>query len=140
MSQGGTDSIILAVKAHRDFWRDNFQIFEPEIVASVSAHPALDKACDLLNIRLVKVKMVPETMEIDMAAVKAAIGPNTIMLYGSAPSYPYGVIDNISGLSKLAVRYNIGLHVDCCLGGFVLPFAKKVGYKIPGTPITLLSC
>jgi glutamate/tyrosine decarboxylase-like PLP-dependent enzyme len=130
-SSGGTDSIILAVKAHRDYWRDNFQIHEPEIIASVSAHPALDKACDILNIRLVKVAMKPSTMEIDLDAVRAAIGPNTIMMYGSAPSYPYGTIDPISGLSRLAKKYNIGLHVDCCLGGFVLPFAKKRGYDIP---------
>ncbi len=121
----------MAVKAHRDYSRDNFQIFEPEIVASVSAHPALDKACDMLGIRLVKVAMKP-TMEIDLDAVRSAIGPNTIMMYGSAPSYPYGTIDPISELSKLEKKYNIGLHVDCCLGGFVLPFAKKMGYNIPG--------
>ena len=60
-----------------------------------------------------------------------AIGPNTIMLYASAPSYPHGAIDPISEMSKIAVQYNIGLHVDCCLGGFVLPFAKKMGYSIP---------
>lgn len=71
-------------------------------------------------------------MRIDLHAVRRAVGPNTIMLYGSAPSYPYGVIDDIRGLSSIATQYNIGLHVDCCLGGFVLPFAKKMGYSIPG--------
>lgn len=126
------------MKAHRDYWRDNFQIFEPEIVASVSAHPALDKACDMLGIRLVKVAMNLSTMEIDLNALRAAIGPNTIMLYGSAPSYPYGTIDPISELSKIATKYNIGLHVDCCLGGFVLPFAKQLGYNIPGKCVSVI--
>jgi sphinganine-1-phosphate aldolase len=86
----------------------------------------------MLGIRLVKVAMKLSTMEVDLDAVRSAIGPNTIMLYGSAPSYPYGTIDPISELSKIAKKYNIGLHVDCCLGGFVLPFAKQLGYDIPG--------
>ena len=61
-----------------------------------------------------------------------AIGPNTILIYASAPNYPQGVIDNVKEMSKIALKYKIGLHVDCCLGGFVLSFAKKLGYKIPG--------
>jgi sphinganine-1-phosphate aldolase len=64
--------------------------------------------------------------------VERAIGPDTILLYGSAPSFPHGAIDPIRELGRLAVRYRCGLHVDCCLGGFVLPFAKKLGYSIPG--------
>lgn len=138
-SSGGTESIILAVKAHRDYWRDNFDIHAPEIIASVSAHPALEKGCDLMNIKLVKIDMDPVTMKIDMNAVRRAIGPNTIMLYASSPSYPYGVMDPIREMSKLAKWYNIGLHVDCCLGGFVLPFAKKAGYPIPGKSLFTLS-
>jgi sphinganine-1-phosphate aldolase len=136
-SSGGTESIILAVKAHRDYWRDNFDIHAPEIIASVSAHPALEKGCDLMNIKLVKIDMDPVTMKIDMNALRRAIGPNTIMLYASSPSYPYGVMDPIREMSKLAKWYNIGLHVDCCLGGFVLPFAKKAGYPIPDFDFSL---
>lgn len=122
---------MLATKSHREFYYTQYGITEPEIIACVSAHAAIDKACGLLGIRLIKVPMDPVTWKCDLNAVRKAISPNTIMLYGSAPQYPQGVIDDIAGLSEIAVQYNIGLHVDCCLGGFILPFAKKLGYKIP---------
>ena len=86
----------------------------------------------MLGIRLIKVPMDSCTFKCDIAAMQRAIGPNTIMLYGSAPQYPHGVIDDITAMSKLAVKYNVGLHVDMCLGGFFLPFAKKLGHDIPG--------
>eukprot|EP00604_Paraphysomonas_vestita_P001612 CAMPEP_0174822306 /NCGR_PEP_ID=MMETSP1107-20130205/14926_1 /TAXON_ID=36770 /ORGANISM="Paraphysomonas vestita, Strain GFlagA" /LENGTH=365 /DNA_ID=CAMNT_0016040887 /DNA_START=434 /DNA_END=1531 /DNA_ORIENTATION=- len=130
-SSGGTESILLATKTHREYFRTKYDITEPEIIACVSAHAAIDKACGLLGIRLIKVPMDPKTWKIDLNAVRKAISPNTIMLYGSAPQYPQGVIDDIAGLSDIAVQYNIGLHVDCCLGGFILPFARKLGYNIP---------
>ena len=76
--------------------------------------------------------MDPVTYKIDLPSVRRAIGSNTILMYASAPSYPQGAIDPVSALSDIAVTFNIGLHVDCCLGGFVLPFAKKMGYSIPG--------
>ncbi len=76
--------------------------------------------------------MDPSTFQIDLPSVRRAISSNTILMYSSAPTYPQGAIDPISKLSEIAVTYNIGLHVDCCLGGFVLPFAKKLGYSIPG--------
>ena len=76
--------------------------------------------------------MDPKTFRINMSAARAAIGPNTILMYASAPSYPQGAIDPIREMGQLAVTYGFGLHVDCCLGGFVLPFAKKLGYNVPG--------
>lgn len=76
--------------------------------------------------------MDPNTYKIDMKALHRAIGPNTIMMYASAPSYPQGAIDPIEEMGALAERYRIGLHVDCCLGGYVLPFAKMLGYDLPG--------
>ena len=130
--QGGTESIILAVKSHRDYFRDHHGITAPEMVVGVSAHAAVDKACDLMGIKLIKVPLDPVTFKIDLHALKAAIGPNTILMYASAPSYPHGAIDPVKQMGALAVQFNIGLHVDCCLGGFVLPFAKKMGYSIPG--------
>jgi sphinganine-1-phosphate aldolase len=123
---------MLATKTHREYYRINYGITEPEIIACVSAHAAIDKACGLFGIRLIKVPMDPVTWKCDLDAVRKAISPNTIMLYGSAPQFAQGVIDDIAGLSEIAVQYSIGLHVDCCLGGFILPFAKKLGYKIPG--------
>ena len=85
----------------------------------------------MLNVKNVKVPFNKDSFQIDLKAVKRAINSNTIMLYGSAPNYPQGAIDPIKDLSLLAERHSIGLHVDCCLGGFVLPFAKLLGYDIP---------
>jgi sphinganine-1-phosphate aldolase len=132
ISKGGTESIIMAIKTHRDYFREFHGITAPEMVVGNSAHAAVDKACDLMNIKLIKVALDPETYRIDLNALLKAIGPNTIMMYASAPSYPHGAIDPIKEMGAIAVKYNIGLHVDCCLGGFVLPFAKKMGYSVPG--------
>lgn len=131
-TSGGTESIILAIKAHRDYYCKMYSIQEPELVCCTSAHAAVDKACDLMNIKLIKVPMDErKNYKADVAAMRAAVGPNTIMLYASAPSYPQGVIDDIEELSALASKQQIGLHVDCCLGGFVLPFMRKLGYPVP---------
>jgi sphinganine-1-phosphate aldolase len=130
-TSGGTESIILAIKAHRDYYRDNHGIKNPELICCVTAHAAVDKACDLMDIKLIKINANPETYQADPYLFEKAIGPNTIMMYGSAPSFPQGTIDPIQDLAKLAVKYSIGLHVDCCLGGFVLPFMKKLGYEVP---------
>ena len=85
-----------------------------------------------MGIKLVRVPMDPDTFKVDVSAVRQAIGPNTIMMYSSAPNYAQGVIDPIRESGALALEFNIGLHVDCCLGGFVLPFAKRLGYNITG--------
>jgi sphinganine-1-phosphate aldolase len=131
VTSGGTESIVLSIKTHRDYYRDKYGITEPEMIACTSAHAAVNKGCDLLGVKLIHVPLDTETFEIDLKAVRKAIGPNTIMMYSSACSFPHGVIDPITELSDLAVSNDIGLHVDCCLGGFVLPFAKKLGYDIP---------
>ena len=135
-TSGGTESIILAIKAHRDFYRKKYRITSPELVCCVSAHAAVDKACDLMNIKLIKVPMNSQ-FKADVGAIRNAIGPNTIMIYASAPSYPQGTIDDIGELSGLAQKYAVGLHVDCCLGGFVLPFMRKLGYPVPAFDFSL---
>lgn len=136
-TSGGTESIILAIKSHRDFYKEKFGVTSPEMICSSSAHAAVDKACDLMGIRLIKIPMNPETYQLDPHLVERAVGPNTILIYSSAPSYPQGVIDDISALSAIAVRYQVGLHVDCCLGGFFLPFAKKLGHPVPAFDFSL---
>lgn len=75
--------------------------------------------------------MDPVTFKLNNKDVQRVISANTIMLYGSAPSFPQGTVDDITGLSEMAVKYGIGLHVDMCLGGFILPFARRMGYDIP---------
>jgi sphinganine-1-phosphate aldolase len=131
VTSGGTESIVLAIKTHRDFYRAKYGITAPEMIACTSAHAAVNKGCDLLGVKLIHVPLDPVTFEINLSAVRRAVGPNTIMIYSSAPSFPHGVIDPIAALSDIALSNDIGLHVDCCLGGFVLPFAKKMGYDIP---------
>jgi sphinganine-1-phosphate aldolase len=130
-TSGGTESIILAIKAHRDYYREHHGIHNPEMIVATSAHAAVDKACDLMNIRLIKLEPDPVTFRMNLPLLMRSITPNTIMMYASAPSYPHGAIDPITEMSKIAVDNGIGLHVDCCLGGFVLPFAKRLGYNIP---------
>ncbi|CAN0119796.1 unnamed protein product [Pylaiella littoralis] len=129
LTSGGTESIILAAKAHRDFYREQ-GITSPEIVAATTAHAAIDKACSLMDIRLIKVPVDPVTMKADVKATARSMSANTIMVYASAPSFPHGMIDPVEDLAQLATRYGCGLHVDCCLGGFVLPFAKDLGYPV----------
>ncbi|KAF1783469.1 Pyridoxal phosphate-dependent transferase [Phytophthora cactorum] len=133
LSSGGTESIFLATKRI------------PEIIACVTAHAAIDKACEILGIRLIKVPMDPKTLKVDLNAVRWSISANTIMLYSSAPNFPHGMIDDIEALSTLAVQNDVGLHVDCCLGGFVLPFARQLrkdipvfDFSLPG--VTSMSC
>ena len=115
LHQGGTESIILAIKAHRDYYRFTYGITTPELIVGVSAHAAVDKACDLMNIKLIKVGLDAMTYQVDLQQMERAISPNTIMIYASAPSYPHGAIDNIACMGRLAVKYNIGeytVHSD----------------------------
>ncbi|KDO34178.1 hypothetical protein SPRG_01420 [Saprolegnia parasitica CBS 223.65] len=131
LTSGGTESIVLATKTHRDWFRHDHGITRPEIIAAVTAHAAIDKACDMFNIKLIKVPVDPITYRINLDAVRWNISANTIMLYASAPNFPQGTIDDIAGLSQMATQYGLGLHVDACLGGFVLPFARMLGHKLP---------
>lgn len=126
VSSGGTESIMLAVKAHRD----RAGVDRPQMVLPVTAHAAFDKAAHCLGVEAVKVPVGPD-MRADVDAAADAIGDRTVLVVGSAPSYPHGVIDPIEGLSELARERGIGFHTDACLGGFLLPFAERLGYDVP---------
>jgi glutamate/tyrosine decarboxylase-like PLP-dependent enzyme len=63
--------------------------------------------------------------------MKKAINKDTIALVGSAPGFPHGVIDPIPEMSNLAKERGIGFHTDACLGGFLVPWAEKLGYPVP---------
>ncbi|WP_426751205.1 pyridoxal phosphate-dependent decarboxylase family protein [Myxococcus sp. Y35] len=130
MSSGGTESIMLAMKTYRDWARETKGITRPEMVAPASAHPAFDKAAHYFGIKMVRVPVGPD-YRADVAAMRKAINRNTIVLIGSAPGFPHGVIDPIEALSELARKKRIGFHTDACLGGFVLPFARKLDYDVP---------
>jgi sphinganine-1-phosphate aldolase len=132
-SSGGTESIMLAIKAHVVYYGKRRGIVHPELICGTTAHAAVDKACEVFGIR--KVMLDCNNREtsytLDPQQVEQYITSNTIMIYGSAPNYPQGTIDPIEALGQLAQTYDIGLHVDACLGGFVLPFAVQLGYKFP---------
>lgn len=130
-SSGGTESIILAVRAHLEIYGRKRGIYQPEIICCSTAHAALNKACEMFHIRQVIIPCDMNSFQLDPVKVENCINSNTIMIYSSAPNFPQGVIDPIYDLSDLAIKYDIGLHVDACLGGFVLPFAVKLGYDIP---------
>jgi sphinganine-1-phosphate aldolase len=135
-TSGGTESIILAIKAHREHYGIRRYIQHPELICGPTAHAAVDKACELMGIRKVVVKDDEEDFVLNPQSVDRLITSNTILIYASAPNYPQGVIDPVEELSKIALKYDIGLHVDACLGGFVLPFAKQLGYDIPSFDFT----
>lgn len=130
VSSGGTESILLAMKSYRDWARDRKGITSPEMVVPSTAHAAFDKAAQYFNIKLVRVP-VGADYAADVGATKKAITKNTIVVVGSAPSFPHGIVDPIAELSELARERGIGFHTDACLGGFVLPWAEKLGYPVP---------
>jgi glutamate/tyrosine decarboxylase-like PLP-dependent enzyme len=130
VSSGGTESILLAMKTYRDRARDQKGITAPEMIAPTTAHAAFDKAAQYFGIKMIRVP-VDANCRADVAATEKAITLNTIVIIGSAPSFPQGVVDPIAELSELARTRGIGFHTDGCLGGFVLPWAEKLGYPVP---------
>ncbi len=126
VTSGGTESIIMAMKAHRD----RAGIAKPEMVLPTSAHVAFDKAARLLGYRQRRIP-VGSDGRADVAATAGAIGRRTVVVVGSAPSFPHGVIDPIPDLSHLAKERGVGFHTDACLGGFVIPWAERLGRPVP---------
>jgi sphinganine-1-phosphate aldolase len=96
-----------------------------------TAHAAFIKACDYFKITLHRVECPEPEFKVNVAHVRRLINPNTILLVGSAPNFPHGIVDDIPSLSKLAVYHDIPLHVDCCLGSFVVALLKKAGFPSP---------
>ena len=128
---GGTESILMAMKAYRDWGAETKGITRPNVVACSTVHAAFDKAAQFFGIELRKAGFADDEHEIDLIQVRRLIDSNTVALVGSAPQYPTGSIDNIPALSELARKHGLGLHVDCCLGGFLLPFMEKAGFQPP---------
>ncbi|CAI5517027.1 unnamed protein product, partial [Closterium sp. Naga37s-1] len=140
MTSGGSESILMAVKAARDYMRAKKGITRPEMhhppphsphrIVPVSAHAAYDKAAEYFHVHLLRAPVADDwCVEVD--AVRRLCSRNTVLIVASAPGFPHGIIDPIPELGEIAVRWGTCLHVDCCLGGFVLPFAKKLGYPLP---------
>jgi len=120
----------MAIKSYRDYARATRGVTQPNFVACTTAHAAFDKAAHFFGVELRHAGYTAD-MEIDLAQVRRLVDSNTICLVGSAPQYAHGTIDDIPALSKLARAKGIGLHVDCCLGGFLLPFMERAGFSVP---------
>ena len=129
VSSGGTESILLAMKAYRDFARARRGIAAPEI-SPATAHAAFDKAARFFDMPLVRVP-VDSGFRADPGALAAAVTERTAVVVGSAPTFPHGVIDPIPEIAALAADRGVGCHVDACLGGFILPWAERLGYPVP---------
>ena len=128
---GGTESILMAVKTARDWARvKRPQTTRPEIIVPRAAHPAFDKSGYVMDIKTVRVERSID-YRADVEAMAAAINDNTIMIAASAPSYPYGVTDPVAEIAALAADRGLWCHVDACHGGYILPFARKLGYAVP---------
>ncbi len=127
---GGTESVLLAVKTARDWARVHRpQIHTPEMILPRSAHPAFEKAAHYFGVRPVYVPLRSD-FRADVEAMKKAITSQTILLVASAPSYPHGVVDPIPEIAMLAQEHGLLFHVDACVGGFMLPFVRKLGYAV----------
>jgi len=130
MTSGGTDSITMAVKAARDFAREKRGLKGAlNLVAPYSVHPAFDKACTMMDIEIRRISVQDYLADVD--AMGAAMDANTIMLVGSAPCFPFGLIDPIAALGALAEKRGVWLHVDACVGGYIAPFVRMNGADLP---------
>ena len=130
VTSGGSGSILHAMLAYREAGSAR-GITQWNVVKPETAHPAFDKACHLLGIELRIAAVDPTTVQADVDAVSALIDANTVAIIGSACNYGYGTIDPIAELAALALQRNVGMHVDGCLGGFILPFGEMLGFPIP---------
>ncbi|MEM3638212.1 MAG: aspartate aminotransferase family protein [Conexivisphaerales archaeon] len=130
VTSGGTESILLAMKAYRDYFVKKKGITSPSIIIPVSAHAAFSKACEYFGLRPIYVSL-KEDFTVDTERVKESIESGTVAIVGSAPCFPFGTYDDIKQLSEIASDKKIGMHVDACLGGFINAFAEKAGYEVP---------
>ncbi|GIJ61916.1 pyridoxal phosphate-dependent decarboxylase family protein [Virgisporangium aurantiacum] len=136
LTSGGTESVLLAVKAARDARPD---VASPRMVLPSSAHPAFAKAGAYLRVALDVVDIAPTTLRVSPADMDAAIGPDTVLVVASAPAYPHGVVDPVPAIAALAEERGVRCHVDACFGGWILPFWRDLGvagepfdFSVPG--------
>jgi glutamate/tyrosine decarboxylase-like PLP-dependent enzyme len=131
LTSGGTESIYCAMLAMREWARETHpNVSTPELVAPVTAHVSFSRAARCFGYKIKRVPVGPD-LRIRAADLEAAIGPDTVCLVGSAPNWPYGIVDPIPEIAAIAKRRGLWMHVDACVGGYVLPFAKKAGFVVP---------
>jgi glutamate/tyrosine decarboxylase-like PLP-dependent enzyme len=134
VTSGGSGSIAHAVLAYRE---GNPNVTRANMIKPETAHPAFAKAGHLFGVDMKIAPVDPVTLTVDLDWVRANIDANTVALIGSAPNYGYGTVDPITELGAIALEHGVGLHVDGCLGGFLLPFGRELGYDIPAFDFTV---
>ncbi|HWM18212.1 MAG TPA: aminotransferase class V-fold PLP-dependent enzyme [Ilumatobacteraceae bacterium] len=130
MTTGGTESLLMAVKAARERGRAEQNVTRPNVVLPTSAHAAFEKGCHYFGVESRRVD-VRSDWRADVDAMADVIDDDTVLVVGSAPQYPQGVIDPIAGIAALAAERTISCHVDACMGGMVLPYLARLGEAIP---------
>ena len=130
MTSGGTESILMAVKAARDRLLKERAITQPNIVLPTSAHAAFDKACAYFGVESRRVA-VGADWRADVSAMRTCVDSNTVLIVASAPQYPQGVVDDVTGIAQVAIDHNINCHVDACMGGVTLAYLSRLGENIP---------
>ncbi|OPL11348.1 MAG: sphingosine-1-phosphate lyase [delta proteobacterium MLS_D] len=130
VTSGGTESCLLPVKTYRDYGRHARGIRRPNMVIPETAHVAWEKGAEYFGVKAIHAPL-DDDWRVDVKAVKKLVNRNTVMILGSAPDYPHGIVDPIAELGEVALDTGTPLHVDACLGGYFLPFAERLGYDIP---------
>ena len=137
LTSGGTESNFCALHAMRNWAREHRpDITAPEIVAPYSIHSTVHKMAKVLDIKVVTVPQLAD-LSADVAGMQAAIGPNTIGIATSAPSWPYGCVDPIETLGQIAIENDLWLHVDACVGAYIAPFFRELGEEIPAFDLSV---
>ena len=130
-TSGGTESILMACLSARQKAYQERNVTEPEMIVPSTAHAAFHKAAEYFKIKLRLAPCPAPSYTVSLSHVRRLINPNTILLVASCPNYPHGIIDNIPALSKLALHHKLTLHVDCCLGSFLVPLLSQSGFPVP---------
>ncbi len=130
MTSGGTESCLLPVKTYRDYGRHEKRIRRPNMVIPETAHVAWEKGAEYFGVKAIHAPL-DKDYRVDVKAVRKLVNRNTVMILGSAPEYPHGIVDPIAELGDVAAEKKIPLHVDACVGGYILPFVERLGYKVP---------
>jgi len=127
---GGSESLELAILAHRQHYKRKRGVTKAEVIIPETAHAAFYKGAEFLDVKIVPINITKD-FRVDLKAIEAAINENTVLIVSSCPNFPYGTCDPLKAMAKLALKYDVGLHMDACMGGFLVPFAKEHGIKLP---------
>lgn len=129
MTSGGTESILMAVKAARERGRSERGIARPNMVLPSSAHAAFEKAAHYFGLESRRADVASD-WRADVRAMSDLVDDDTVLLVGSAPQYPQGVIDPITEIAELGRSRGVNVHVDACMGGVTLPFLERLGETV----------